>query len=157
MVKKSEIRDIIRGLVDLYGTKDIVKLIGLLKIKIIYKYLPENKKARSMRNEFGDEFIYISPDVSENELNFILAHELGHLMLHESISCHYYNETFTNRDRLEFEANYFALELLMPSDIDLYEIEGLTAEQLSSMYGIPFYFILYKIDELKKNLHTYRC
>ena len=54
--------------------------------------------------------------------NFVLAHELGHLLLHRKESLFYSdtNKTLSDwykNDKLEVEANQYATELLMPSKL----------------------------------------
>lgn len=103
-----EIKNIVRGLEEYYGTKDIYQLLDMLGIEIIRKKLIGNQKARCYRNEFGDEFIYLSESVNEYEEKYILAHELGHLLLHNDLDNHYYSNSLINKSKIEFEANYLS-------------------------------------------------
>lgn len=144
-MKKQFIKNIILGIKEYYNTKDVYELIETLGITIIRKKLCNNIKAKTLRNIYGDEFIFLSEDIKEYEEKFILAHELGHLILHKEVSCCYYKNSFINKDKLEFEANYFAMELIFPDNIDLYEIEGFSIEQLSNIYGVPTEILKYKI------------
>lgn len=142
-----EIKNLVRGLEEYYGTKDIYQLLDMLGVEIIRKKLIGDQKARCYRNEFGDEFIYLSLLVNEYEEKYILAHELGHLLLHNYINNHFYSNSLINKNKIEFEANYFAMELLLPSKIELCEIEDFSSEQISKMYGIPLNLILTRINE----------
>ena len=60
---------------------------------------------------------------NEGRKRFTIAHELGHYILHKNknyINCtmeDFYD--WTGRKQIETEANYFASELLMPSEIVL--------------------------------------
>lgn len=148
---KQLIKNMILGMQEYYKTTDVYELIDILNITIIRKKMPKNQKAKTIRNSFGDEYIFISENVGEHEEKFILAHELGHLLLHKDITCYYYTNSFINKDKLEFEANYFAMELLFPQNIIPWELEGFTLEQLSLMYEIPSEMLSYKIEELKHN------
>lgn len=120
----------------------IYQLLDMLGVEIIRKKLIGDQKARCYRNEFGDEFIYLSLLVNEYEEKYILAHELGHLLLHNYINNHFYSNSLINKNKIEFEANYFAMELLLPSKIDLFEIEGFSSDQIAIMYGVPVQLIL---------------
>lgn len=146
---KREIKNLVLGLEEIYGTKDVFELLDQLDITIIKKELPKGKKAKCYRNELGDEFIYLSPSIKDYEIKFVLAHELGHLLLHKFISSIYYSNSLINKGKLEFEANYFALELLLPDKIERYEIEGFTSEQLAAIYGIPADILEIKINEIR--------
>ena len=71
--------------------------------------------------------IYINSEIKyEGRKRFALAHELGHLLMHkgslmhdDSISLDWFNNTEKQlaKGKQEFEANQFATEYLMPSDI----------------------------------------
>ena len=72
--------------------------------------------------------IEINDDITlEQKKRFTIAHEIGHLIMHKGIDIHNDNETttswFNNKEkqakngRVEYEANQFASELLMPSFI----------------------------------------
>lgn len=148
---KQLIKEMVEGIREYYGTTNIYELISILDITVMQKKLCKNQKAKTMRNAFGDEYIFISDDVPEHQEKFILAHELGHLLLHKEINCYYYTNSFISKDRLEFQANYFAMELLFPQNIAPYEIEGFTLEQLSVMYEIPIKMLSYKIEELQRS------
>jgi Zn-dependent peptidase ImmA (M78 family) len=83
--------------------------------------------------------IGVNTDHSENRQRFTIAHELGHLLLHNPAEVHVDRnfKTFIRlRDEVssqgvdqdEIEANYFAAELLMPKrflEKDLRDIDGL--------------------------------
>jgi Zn-dependent peptidase ImmA (M78 family) len=57
--------------------------------------------------------IYVSEDDVPWRQRFTIAHELGHLMLHEEGSLHHRDTTFTGGP-IEQQANAFAADLLMP-------------------------------------------
>ncbi|WP_378291948.1 ImmA/IrrE family metallo-endopeptidase [Aquimarina rubra] len=70
----------------------------------------------------------------EQKKRFTLAHEIGHLVLHKGIEIHNDNESttswFNNKEkqarngRVEYEANQFASELLIPSLLFIERQEG---------------------------------
>ena len=47
--------------------QNVYELIELLDINLIKRTMCENKKGRFLRNEFGDEFIFVSDDLSKRE------------------------------------------------------------------------------------------
>jgi Zn-dependent peptidase ImmA (M78 family) len=72
--------------------------------------------------------IEVNSNISfEEKKRFTIAHEIGHLIMHKGIDIHNDNEAtmswFNNKEkqakngRIEYEANQFASELLMPSSI----------------------------------------
>ena len=128
------------GLKEYCNTSNIEEIYETLNIKI--KELPTNSYllngniAVYIRDIFDLEVVFISNEIDYNFRNFILAHELGHAIMHADLS----NATFKNslmlKNKFEREANIFALELL---DIQFDPVEdiNLTFNQLSSKYGIP--------------------
>lgn len=124
------IKEIVRGMIEVYKTRDVYELIDGLEITLIKKQLPRNKKGRFFRDLFGNEFIFISDDLSPDEEKIVLAHELGHLILHTHLSTSYYSENHLQvKSKIEIQANKFAAELLIPDNVEIYE--GMTTKQLA--------------------------
>lgn len=79
--------------------------------------------------------IHINQNLDYNERNFTCAHELGHALLHPNSSTPFLRKsTFLSVDKLEIEANKFAIELLISDEI-LEENKEFTIEQLSRILG----------------------
>lgn len=119
-----------RGMTEVYKTRDVYELIDRLEVTLIRKQLPRNKKGRFFRDLFGNEFIFISDDLSIEEEKIVIAHELGHLILHTHLSTSYYTSNhLQSKSKLEVQANKFAAELLIPDNVEIYE--GMTTKQLA--------------------------
>jgi Zn-dependent peptidase ImmA (M78 family) len=83
--------------------------------------------------------IHINCDIGETEQRFVCAHELGHSVLHKNVNTPFLKKnTLFSIDRIEREANEFAVELLIPDQI-LYEYQDstMTIYEIAAMYGIP--------------------
>lgn len=79
--------------------------------------------------------IFINEDLPENDRHFVMAHELGHALLHRKENCYFIrNKTFLSTSRIEKEANTFAAELLIPDSL-IYENSGMTKNQLARLAG----------------------
>lgn len=79
--------------------------------------------------------IFLNENLSESELRFVMAHELGHAIMHPRQNCYFIrNKTFLSANRIEVEANTFAVELLVP-DTEIIENPDLTIGQLARMTG----------------------
>lgn len=79
--------------------------------------------------------IFLNEELSEHEMKLVMAHELGHAVLHRTQNCYFIrHKTLLSGDRFEVEANKFAMELLIP-DESLSEYSSCTIEQLSRIYG----------------------
>lgn len=85
--------------------------------------------------------------------NFTIAHELGHLLLHDRNEQLHVDRKFSVRlrsdisskgtDEAEMEANYFAAELLMPTDFIRHDVQkligsdaDLAIQKLSEKYDV---------------------
>lgn len=124
------IKEIVAGLTELYETRNVYELLDLLDITLIKKELPKDKKGRFFRDLFGNETIYIADNLNWVEEKCVIAHELGHAILHTEISTHYYTDNeLLVKNKLEIQANYFASELLIKEDITQYK--DLTLREIS--------------------------
>lgn len=80
-------------------------------------------------------YIFLNQNLSEREMMLVMAHELGHALLHRKENSYFIkNKTFLLNSKNELEANLFAAELLIPDDIIL-ENRDYTIEQLSRLLG----------------------
>lgn len=79
--------------------------------------------------------IFLNENLEEHEMNLVMAHELGHAVLHRKENCYFIrNKTLLLNSKNEIEANKFAMELLISDDV-LEENREFTIEQLSRMLG----------------------
>ncbi len=125
--------------IDMFGTqkskdyeydnhKDMVKVVETLNGKI--KYLTDIKfcgviqynvdiRGKIIINGKNDFTIFLDENRTKEEINFTIAHEIGHYILH-SREGRYQSEfdrelvSTASTDRLEWEANWFAAGFLMP-------------------------------------------
>ncbi len=79
---------------------------------------------------------------------FTLAHELGHLVLHEGPALHRQTAMINHRifEDSEWQADYFASEFLMPTAGCL----ELTAKQIKEHYGVSYTAARIKFEQLNK-------
>lgn len=79
--------------------------------------------------------IFLNKDLEEKEMMLVMAHELGHAIMHRKENCYFIrNKTLLLTSRIEIEANTFAAELLIPDDI-IFEHPGMPAEQIARLAG----------------------
>lgn len=80
-------------------------------------------------------YIFIRNDLLDAEMRMVMAHELGHAILHRKNNCYFIrNKTLLLNSKIEKEANLFAAELLIPNEIIL-ENYNYTVSQFSKMLG----------------------
>lgn len=79
--------------------------------------------------------IFLNDSLGKHERDLVMAHELGHAILHPKENCYFIkHKTLLLNSKNEIEANTFAAELLIPDEIIL-ENCHYTAEQLSRLLG----------------------
>lgn len=116
-----------------YDTSDPFEIASCLGITVLFEELGSingyyNKQLRMKQ-------IHINFNLPDHIQKFTCAHELGHALLHPNSNTPFLkNHTGLSVDRMEVEANLFAVELLIP-DEDLYEYRNFTTEQVSRIYG----------------------
>lgn len=114
--------DIKRRVINLerkYGTRNPYKLCKRMKINIVYMDLGNIKGI--YKKVVTNKFIVINENLDEFCQKVVLAHELGHAVLHHSKEIQALKDydlfpQFSNQ--IEVEANTFAAELLIDDSFD---------------------------------------
>ena len=136
MINIFNLKDTIFNLTKKYNTSDLFELADALKISVFFEELGTingyyNKPLRMKQ-------IHINQNLSERDAKFTCAHELGHAVLHPNASTPFLrSKTFLSVDRLEIEANTFAVNLLIPDEsiIEVIDNQNCTLEYMSRMLG----------------------
>lgn len=80
-------------------------------------------------------YIFLDQNLPEQEMKMVMAHELGHAILHRKENCYFIkNKTLLLNSKNEIEANQFAAYLLISDDL-IAEYQTYTVEQLSRLLG----------------------
>lgn len=85
------------------------------------------------------KMIHINEDIHEKIALFVCAHELGHAIQHPTANTPFMKKnTLFSLERIEVEANTFAVELLLP-DSALYEYKdsSLSINEIAGIHGVP--------------------
>ncbi|PEA79111.1 hypothetical protein CN676_04000 [Bacillus wiedmannii] len=85
------------------------------------------------------KFIHINNQIDETTQRFVCAHELGHALLHPKANTPFLrNKTLYSVDRLEIEANTFAVELLLTDEMIIeYQSTNLSIQEIAEIHGVP--------------------
>ncbi len=142
------IKDIVRKYTLKYNTRNPFKLADLLGIEVqlgtpgcagCYMFLKNHR------------YIFLDQDLEEMELLQVMAHELGHAILHKKQNCCFIrNKTLLLNSKTEIEANLFAAELLIEEDTIL-EYQGYTVSQLARLLGYEERFIELRLTNCRTN------
>lgn len=133
-MRMEKIDQVVKKLVNKFDTNDPFKIAKELNIFIkiddigtcdgCYMYLKRHR------------CIFLNNKLSEKELVFVMAHELGHAILHRKINCYFLrNKTFLKTSVYESEANLFALFMLI-SDKNIEEFKNMTVYQIADMFKV---------------------
>ena len=135
----------IKDLIKKYNTSNVKELVDHLDISIEY----QNFKAKTLDSRLiihnSQGFIFIRNDLDYSYENFLIAHELGHYILHydANISFNFLRRVY--KTRLEREANEFAIRLLMYEELhNIKELENI--EFIVKEKGIPLK-VWYSLNE----------
>ena len=130
------LKDTIFNLTKKYNTSDPFELADALNISVFYEELGTingyyNKPLRMKQ-------IHINQNLNDRDAKFTCAHELGHAILHPNASTPFLrSKTFLSVDKLEIEANTFAVNLLIPDEtiIEIIDNQNCTLEYMSRILG----------------------
>lgn len=98
--------------------------------------------------EDGVKMIHLNSNLNYREQLYTCAHEIGHALLHKHLNTIFLeNKTFISTNRLENEANLFAVELLLRNvSLDVGIDDQITYKYLSQISGIPLDYLLLKYN-----------
>lgn len=112
------IKQEVEQLVNTYNTNNVREIAEYLNIAIEYQdFRAKTLDSRLIIND-GAGYIFIRPGLDCAYEQFLIAHELGHYILHydENISFNFLRRIY--KTRLEKEANTFACFLLICDEYD---------------------------------------
>lgn len=116
-----------------YNTKSPYELCRILNIQITRSELGTIRGF--YHYAFRVKQIYLNCNLSREDEVFVLAHELGHAILHPTSNTPFLtSKTYLSIDKLEIEANKFAMELLITDEM-IEEFKYFTLGQLKQLWG----------------------
>ncbi len=136
------------------GTRDPEKICEALGIRIHYMDLQQKIKAFYFYQSRINNIV-VDEHVTEDYRRILLAHELGHCILHRETAMmkgFQEMEVLEKRDAapLETEANYFAAELLIPDEEVLPLLSSYSFFETASALQVPSALLDFKFSLLGK-------
>lgn len=129
-----------------YNTRDPFRLANALNVEVqigntgsccgCYMFLKNHR------------YIFLNQELEEQEANMVLAHELGHAVMHRKQNCYFLREKTLLLPGIEREANIFAAELLIPEET-IFEYPNYSTEQLARLLGYREQFVKLKIKNMQ--------
>ncbi|WP_144488087.1 ImmA/IrrE family metallo-endopeptidase [Bacillus sp. ABP14] len=132
-----DIKKYVLNIIEKYKTTDPFEIAKQKNITVLYADLGNTLGFYNTYKRF--KFIHINNQIDEITQRFVCAHELGHAVLHPKANTPFLrNQTFFSVDRLEIEANTFAVELLLTDEmISTYENTRLSIQEVAEIHGVP--------------------
>ncbi|PFD67315.1 MULTISPECIES: ImmA/IrrE family metallo-endopeptidase [Bacillus cereus group] len=132
-----KIKEYVLEIVKKHGTANPFEIAKRKNILVLFEDLGNTLGFYNTYKRF--KFIHINNRIDETIQRFVCAHELGHALLHPKANTPFLrNKTLFSIDRLEIEANTFAVELLLPDEmISEYQDTNLSIQEVAEIYGIP--------------------
>lgn len=129
------IKETVQHLVRKHNTNDPFLLCNDLGIMVTFE--PLGSILGYYNINFRIQSIHLNCSADESLYPFICAHELGHAILHPKISTPFLKaNTFFSIDKIERQANTFAVELLLSDDF-IMEHDDTNLVNLAITVGIP--------------------
>lgn len=130
---KNDIKHLVSHYVKKYDTRNPFELANCLNVEVQQGSL--GSQAGCYMFLKNHKCIFLNENLEENEMILVMAHELGHAIMHRKDNCYFIrNKTLLLTSKNEIEANTFAAELLIPDSIIL-ENPGMTKSQLARLAG----------------------
>lgn len=137
-----DIKGIVRELVTTHNTNEPFELCKCLDIMISFESL--GRLLGYCDCHFRMWTIHINDNVPYHLQRFVCAHELGHALLHQDANVPFLRaHTFYCTNKLERQANAFAVELLLPDEL-IMDHDCTSLCNLAKAVGVP-----HGLEELK--------
>ncbi|QPC47144.1 ImmA/IrrE family metallo-endopeptidase [Mangrovibacillus cuniculi] len=123
----------VQSLIKKHDTNNPLLMAKSLGIQVVFE--PLGKTLGYYSKHFRIKVIHINEQLDQEQQSFVCAHELGHAVCHPDSNTPFMKKnTLFSTDRIEQEANAFALSLLFfENDLS----SPLTLELAMNKYGIP--------------------
>lgn len=129
------VKEKVGKLISKYHTNEPFEIAELRNIPIIFEPLGDIWGYCHSYKRM--QIIHINSELDYIDRRFSCAHEIAHIILHPKINTGFLRmNTFFSVERIEREANYFAIELLMP-DSTVQEYASHSIFEIANICGIP--------------------
>ncbi|MBC8621382.1 ImmA/IrrE family metallo-endopeptidase [Bacillus paralicheniformis] len=133
MIKKH-----VESVIKKYKTNNPFELASKLNVNVLFWNLHKEVKG-FYKYSRKNKFIVINSNLTKPEQVFTCAHELGHSQEHPRANTPFMREkTLYSVDKLEVEANTYAVELLLPDEkLKEYKNSDVTLHDAAKMNNVP--------------------
>lgn len=133
------IKDVVKSLILKYNTNNPKTIAQNLGIQIIIE--PLGNVLGFYHTYKRIKIIHLNDYLEEYQHNFVLAHELGHAILHPKLNTFFLKaHTYIPTHKIETQANTFAVELLLPDKL----LKKYSLPQAAKVVGVPEHLVWLK-------------
>ena len=123
-----------------YKTTDPFAICEQRHIDIIYDDLEPDVRGFYQYYK-RKNMIHLNKNMGQEEQRIVLAHELGHAIMHQGYNCIFLSRyTYMTKDIYEHQANQFAAFLLLPDTVPS-DYQDMNYKQLAMLYCVPLEFV----------------
>ncbi|MEN2465943.1 ImmA/IrrE family metallo-endopeptidase [Ornithinibacillus sp. JPR2-1] len=127
------IKEIVHELQKKYKTNDPFELAESMNVHVVMWDLHEDING-FYKYDRRNKYIFLNSNLSSVMQRFVCCHELGHAVLHPRSNTPFLRKnTLFSIDKIEVEANTFAVEMLIPDEV----LEGKSIYDLAKLHGVP--------------------
>lgn len=143
------IKNIVQDLIKKHQTNDPFVIAREKNIQVIQRDLHKDIYGfyRCVRR---NKFIFINTNLNESQKIYTCGHEIGHSTCHSDVNTPFMrSNTYFSIDKIEHQANRFAVELLITDDlVHGYLAENMTIYDIASLHQIPVELVKLKFKGL---------
>ncbi|GJI58745.1 ImmA/IrrE family metallo-endopeptidase [Bacillus altitudinis] len=139
------IKSVVQSLIKKFKTYDPFELAEQLNINVCEWNL--HREIRGFyKYDRRNRYIVINSNLNQYEKRATCCHELGHAQLHTHANTPFMREkTLFSVEKIEVEANTFAVELLLPDFLlEQYKNTNYTLTDIALMHNVPKEWLPYK-------------
>ncbi|WP_085523887.1 ImmA/IrrE family metallo-endopeptidase [Tuberibacillus sp. Marseille-P3662] len=132
------VKDNVGTLIKKCKTNDPFEIANFINVHVVPWDLHEEING-FYKYDRRNKYIFYNSNLGNEMQYFVCAHELGHAVLHPKVNTPFLrSSTFFSINKIEVEANTFAVELLIPDKVIYDQCNSrMTIQEAASTYNVP--------------------
>lgn len=142
--------------VERYETRNPERLAAYLGLIVMERPFKKQKGAYKCIKRTG--YIFLKENLPEPMRSIVLLHEIGHHLLHrkQAEAFQEFNLFDMAREPMEYEANLFAAQVMLPDNEMLdYIHQGYTAEKIAGFMNSDINLVAMKVADLSRRGYAF--
>lgn len=126
-----DVKSIVNEVCKKYRTENVFDLAEALNINVYYHDLSPLRGYYYCEHRIKN--IVIDSSLPRHIKKFVLGHEIGHSIMHPNCNTPFLQNTLLSTNKLEIQANKFAIQMIM-TDLDIMEHWEYTIDEWAMFY-----------------------